>query len=241
MKFHTATLKLLGSEPRSTGTSESLLREAEDRLGFSLPPSVREWYSLDDAIEILAKYSNDDPPIPIRELTVLEWGSDKLLPFRNENQGVCTWAIMLDGSEDPPVYVDVDSGGREWQLLVPTFSAYVYSCVWDYSRVFRQLGLVQAQSMPLTPSAVETLSATFTEELRTHGWPGCTQYRFSGDQCAVLIWSSEDQADWFVSASDSITLEKTLKKVWNLDQVGKALYDCSDIGKTVLAKMKEKA
>ena len=80
-------------------------KEAEKRLGFRLPASVRESYSIKDAIDILAKYSNQDPPILLKEFAVTEWNSLRLLPFKYENQGVCTWSVVLDGSDDPPVYV----------------------------------------------------------------------------------------------------------------------------------------
>src|SRR5262245_55923785 len=146
--FHSATYRLLRTEPRLTSAARSNVETAERRLGFQLPASVREWYCDDESISILAKYSNQDPPIPLERIAVIDLNSQRLLPFKNENQGVCTWSISLDGSDDPPVYVDVDTGGRQWNMVVPTFSAYVYSCVWDYSVVIDQPALAQAQNEP---------------------------------------------------------------------------------------------
>ncbi len=71
------------------------------RLGIRLPASVREWYSYRNALPVLAAHSNEDSPIPVQEIAVLETAAGRLIPIRRENQGVCTWAILLDGSEDP--------------------------------------------------------------------------------------------------------------------------------------------
>src|SRR5262245_43388201 len=232
--FHSATFRLLRSEPHVSSAARSAVESAERRLVFRLPASVREWYCEEEAIDILAKYSNQDPPISLEELAVIEWQSLRLLPFKYENQGVCTWSISLDGSDDPPVYVDVDTDGKQWNMQAPTFSAYVYSCVWDYSVVMDQRALVQAQNEPLSEEAVGELRRHFSEQPPTFGWPGSTQHRFAGNQCAILIWAGEGQADWFVGACDAKSLEHALRVVWNLDGVGPALYDCTELGKAAL-------
>ncbi len=238
MSYHTATFRLLNSEPRTSTQMRAAVQEAEGRLGFSLPASVREWYTCEDAVRILADHSNQDPPVEVRDFTIIDRQSRRLLPIRHENQGVCTWAIALDGSEDPPVFVEVDSGGKEWQPQAPSFSAYVYSCVWDYRHVFGRPALVQAQNGTLSRAALDGLRAAFTEEFQTEGWPGDAQYRFTNGRAAILIWSAERQADWFIASSDAATLESALLVVWDLDTVGESLYACSQIGKAVLEKIK---
>src|SRR5258706_593941 len=104
MSCHSATFQLLGFEPQNSGAAEAAVRQVEMRLAISLPKSVRDWYGRQDAVRILADHSNADPPIPMKDFALLDWQSHQLLPFRNENQGVCTWAIDLNGSDDPPVY-----------------------------------------------------------------------------------------------------------------------------------------
>jgi hypothetical protein len=177
--------------------------------------------------------------VPLEKFELEQWSSYRLLPFKHENQGVCVWAILLDESDDPPVYVNVDDNG--WNLQASTFSDYVYSCIWDYAVVFAKPALVQAQNEPVSDDALNTLADELTEQLRTYGWPGCTQYRFAGDRKAILIWSAENQADWFVSADDADALRRILQTIWDLDAVGQSLYDCSEIGKTVLEGLREKA
>jgi hypothetical protein len=240
MPYHAATFRLLGSEPRTAPAAEMAVQEAENRLGFVLPPSVREWYACPDAIQILLEHSNQDPPIAPRDFAVVQWQSHRLLPFRRETQGVCTWAIVLDGSDDPPVYVDVDSGGKEWQPAAPTFSAYVHSCVWDYRLIFGQPAVVCAQNWVLSRSALDGLKAAFSEEIQTYGWPGDTQYRFIKDMAAILIWASEDQSDWYIASPDATALEVALMSVWNMDDMGKSLYGWTQIGKAVLEKSRGK-
>ena len=232
--FHSATFRLLRSEPDFSSAAESAVDRAERRLAFRLPPSVREWYCNKDAIDILAKYSNQDPPIPLDKFAVIEWNSLRLLPFKYENQGVCTWSIALDGSDDPPVYVDVDTDGKHWNMQAATFSTYVYSCVWDYALVMDQPALVQAQNELLSEDAVGQLRRHFSEQSPTHGWPGSTQHRFAGKHCAILIWAAEGQADWLVGARDVKSLEEALRIIWDFDGVGRALYDCTEPGKAAL-------
>jgi hypothetical protein len=237
--FHRATFELLDTRPRTSATALGELEGTERRLGVRLPPSVREWYSYDGALPVLAAHSNDDPPIPVREFSLAESTAGPLIPIRWENQGVCTWAILLDGSDDPPVMVDVDSDGTAWRPLARKFSTYVYACVWDYRIVMRQSALVQAQNGPLSPQALRALQGLFEERPRTSGWPGSAQYRFAGTQHGVLIWSTEDQqADWFVGAADATSLESALRLVWDLDGVGESFYDGSGIAGVALAKLK---
>lgn len=240
--YHNATLELLGRRLRSEPTALDALECAERRLGVRLPRSVREWYSCDDAVPILAEHSNDDSPIAVQDFALRESPIGRVLPIRWENQGVCTWAVLLDGSDDPPVLVDVDSGGSVWQLLAQKFSTYVYTCVWDYRVVLGQPALVQAQNGPISPHALSVLAASLAEQPKTTGWPGSVQHRFAGDRHGVLIWSSEgESADWFVGAPDAGSLRSALRVVWSLDKIGETFYDCSAVAKDVLAGLKADA
>ncbi|MEL7082871.1 MAG: hypothetical protein AAF268_09815 [Cyanobacteria bacterium P01_A01_bin.3] len=216
------------AKPAVSKVATRQLDALETRLCLELPYSVREWYSHFNAIETLAVCSNDDHPIPIQEFELEQWKSHTFLPFKIENQGVCRWAISLDGSVDPPIFVNVEEAG--WIAHADTFSRHVYSCVWDHATVFAKPGLVQAQNVPISSSTLNNLATHFTAEIRTFGWPGQTQYRFAGDRQTILIWSNEHQADWFVAADDTDTLHSLLELIWPLDAVGAALYGCSEMG-----------
>lgn len=219
-------------------SAQAAVENAEHRLGFQFPASLREWYCDDESIDILTRYSNQDPPIPIDRFSVIEWNTLRLLPFKYENQGVCTWSISLDGSDDPPVYVDVDTNGKQWNMQATHFSAHVYSCVWDYLVIMDQPSLVQAQNEFLSEEAVGELRRHFSEQPPTFGWPSSTQRRFAGKECAILFWADEGQADWFVGARDAKSLEAGLRIVWNLDSVGPAFYHCTELGKATLDRMR---
>ena len=240
MTFHDATFRLLGSEPRFSLTAKNCLDESQHRLGITLPASVRDWYERESAIRVLADYSNEDPPIEVSQFELIRWQSKTLMPIRYENQGACTWAIEIDDSDNPPVLVDVDTNGTHWNLLAKSFSAYVYSCVWDYKIVLNQPALVQAQNRKLSDVARKELFKRLTPEVTTHGWPGRTQLRFRDSGFGVLIWDSEEQADWFVGASDNESLRLGLEAVWELDSVGNSFYDCTESGRQVLAQMQRR-
>jgi hypothetical protein len=236
--FHDATFELLGGTPVPSAVALKELESAERRLGIRLPPSVREWYSCEGALSILASHSNHDPPNPVQEFAVTRSSIGRLIPIRWENQGVCIWAILLDGSDDPPVVVDVDSDGEVWQPHAPTFSTYVSACVWDYRAVIRQPVLVQAQNDPLGPEALRALRGLFAERPTTLGWPGSAQYRFAGGRHGILIWSTENaQADWHVGAADGDALESALRLVWDLDAVGESFYGMSSVGTAILTRL----
>jgi hypothetical protein len=223
--FHSGSFKLLGRELKPSSKAAHSVTQTEQRLGISFPTSVREWYHYDDSIDILYEHSNQDPPIAISALSLIRWNSSQLLPFKNENQGVCKWAILLDGTDDPPVYVDVDSNGRDWQQVTSTFSAYVKTCIWDYKKVLNQPELIEAQNAPLSSDAVAELERILRHETRTFGWPGHTQYRFYVEDFSLLIWASEKQSDWHLGALNKSSLESGLQKIKHLDDVGDKFYD----------------
>jgi len=240
MSLHDETFRLLGVMPSKSPSAMNELDEAERRLGVSMPASVRDWYERDSAIRILAEHSNDDPPIKVPDFALTTWHSKTLLPIRNENQGVCTWGVELDGSDDPPVRVDVDMDGREWWLQAPSFSKYVFSCVWDYVKVFQQSAVVAAQNDELSQTAIHKLGTLFEAELTTHSWPGHTQYRFHRKDHSVLIWDSEGQADWYVAAANLASLQDALESVWKVDSVGESLYGLDDVGREALEQFRQR-
>jgi len=241
LSYHSKTLKLLGAEPRVLPAALEMLDLVEERIGRVLPPSVREWYELEGGVERLLRFSNDDPPVDItnfgrpledtRGRGPHDLLARNLLVFRWENQGVCAWAIQLDGSDDAPVVVDVDTQFTSWMQCAPSFSQHLYAWMWDHALVLGKLRgdeligdlVVEAQSHPLSEEALSFLNTHFQAELVTRGWPGDTQYRFfTGDQ-RILIWAGEGQADWFLSAESREALDRLTKLVRPLDGLARDL------------------
>ena len=164
-----------------------MLNDVEHRIKQALPASVHEWYELDHAVELLFQHSNADRPVDIGKLGEPlrdTWGggphdlvAQNLLVIRHENQGVCVWAVLLDGSDDPPVVLDLDTQFKSWTKCASSFSQHIYASMWDYSQVLAQHGLLaQAQNTPLSEMALSFLSDHFESECVTYAWPGHTQH-----------------------------------------------------------------
>jgi hypothetical protein len=244
LRFHAKTLELLKVSPTISQAAVSELASVESRIGTPLPASVKEWYSLDGACELLRQYSNDDWPLEIREfglpLKDTHGGGPHdllargLILFRYENQAVCVWAFHIDGNDDPPVDVDVDSQFKIWTQCPPSFSGHLYAWMWDNALVLNRDLTIQAQNQPLTEAALTILSNKFEVGPETYGWPGHTQYRFSKGDQRILIWASEGQADWWLSADQEESLRELITTVWDCDQVGKSMWSHSERGQSLL-------
>jgi len=244
VNFHVDTLKLLGVAPAISQNAVAELDDVESRIGRKLPASVREWYSFDGACSLLRQYSNDDWPLEVREFGLPRndthgGGPHDLLArdlvvFRYENQAVCVWAFGLDGSVDPPVYLDFDTQFKTWTKCASTFSEHLYAWMWDYAMVLTRDPLIQAQNKPLSGAALEFLKANFDVCPETYGWPGRTQHRFSRRDQRILIWASEDQADWWLAADEEESLKNLIASVSHCDDVGRSFWSNSEPGESIL-------
>ncbi len=244
VRFHARTLKLLNVAPGISDSAVADLDAVETRISRKLPASVREWYSLHGACELLRRYSNDDWPLEVRELGVPRKDTHgggphdllarDLVAFRYENQGVCVWAFGLDGTDDPPAYVDFDSQFKTWTRCSPTFSERLYAWIWDYAKVLTNDLLVQAQNKPLSETALSILRSNLDAGPETFGWPGHTQYRFSKGDQKLLIWASDDQADWWLTADREESLQALIEAVRQCDQVGQSLWSNSERAESLL-------
>jgi len=244
LRYHARTLQLLGVSPGISESAVTELDSVETRIGRRLPASKREWYSLDGACQILREYSNDDRPLQISDLGLPRKDTSgggphdllarNLVVYRYENQAVCVWAVQLDGSDDPPVVVNVDSQFKIWTRCAPTFSGHLHAWMWDYALVLRGDHLIQAQNQPLTTEAIGFLSQHFDVGPETYGWPGDTQYRFFNDDQRILIWAGEDQADWWLSADQEESRLRLVRTVWDCDNVGKSLWSNTGMDDSLL-------
>src|SRR5262245_37344758 len=224
LKYHCDAAKLLPRMPRFSKFSADVVERREQDLGITFPESVREWYSLAGAAELLERYSNDDDACAVEELgkPFDDWYgggpkdflADNLLLFMHENQGVCNWAIKLGSGPDPAVVVEVDTApDAEWLPCTDRFSIFVWSQIWDHSQ--RAVG-VSAQEIELSEQDFRFLRANFQELHTTYGWPGSVNYRFKSEHAAILIWDGKDRGvDWFVSAPSGSELKQLLAKIWH--------------------------
>jgi hypothetical protein len=210
MSFHRQTLELLGYEPALSPEAVAVLTQVERQRGFRFPAALWEWYSLDGAVPLLARYSNADPPVRLAELggaltdpytgEPMDLLTRGLLPIRFENQAVCVWAVRLGVGEDPEVVVDYDSGLRDWLWCASSFSSHVYCWVWDYSFIFPGKYKAMANANSSNEAALlGFFRSEFQERPSTGGWPSARQYRFEREGQRILLWTG-DRANCFLAA-----------------------------------------
>ena len=245
--FYARTFALLPERPTYAKEADRLLNEVENRVGGPLPASIREWYSLEDAFALLQRYSNSDHAEPLESLGAafgLSGGGTRdlaregLLLVRCENQGVCCWAVRLDGSDDPPVVVSYDDDLETWQRCADRFSEYIFASVWDWGLVMVREPLIQAQNKPLSSEALGELQRRFDQEVTTYGWPTHTQYRFQKSGLYLLVWADDSQADWWLTADTPGHLAEAARDLWQLDQVGAAFWSNDRTGEAILDQLR---
>jgi hypothetical protein len=249
IKYHRDAVKLLPHAPVFSKSSAELVQQREQQLGIRFPASVREWYSLEGAVQLLERYSNDDSAFAIEELgkPFDDWYgggprdflSDNLLLFLHENQGVCNWAIKLDIGPDPAVVVEVDTApDAKWLACTDRFSTFVWCQIWDHSQL--AVG-VSAQEIELSEHDLHFLRSNFYEIHTTYGWPGSVNYRFKSEKAAIRIWDGKDRGvDWFVSAPSATELKRLLAKVWHCGDLARSMYGDGE-AEEVLRELRSRA
>ncbi|GAA2602023.1 hypothetical protein GCM10010399_35980 [Dactylosporangium fulvum] len=227
LRYHARSLALVARTAEvSSGAVTAIDRFAADR-GFALPASVREWYSLAAGPAVLRDFGNEDRVYEPHELGRLEtfWpepdGDDgpgdeerewdpvaegRLLPFMIENQGVCSWAVVLDGSDDPPVVISFDDldPSDDWTTHMASFSDLVYTRIWDHSAMHGER-VIRSTVTNFEPAVWAGLG------LRLDGRPSNSdgqRHRFagSGDDQRVLLekdaWGSTGQCYLWAATDD---------------------------------------
>ena len=206
MNYHTRTLAAM-RRPRAVAQGRSMAA-VEQRLGTCLTLSVKQWYERLNGRDLLAKYSNDDRAIDPNDFRIVTVDDRSLVPVLVENQDVCWWGFELDGSDDPPVYLNFDPLPNVLFAYSRTFSEFTYVRVFDFDGwADREHSLVEIKE-PVPHGTIEWLVNTFTSEPRSLGWPASITYRFSCHLGRIAIWQSEQQADWVLSAPSAHALRQ---------------------------------
>jgi hypothetical protein len=248
LRFHAATFARIGKQPRRSRRALELWKQRERQCGVAFPAAVREWYLAGGpglgrsigcgrtADQMVALRDLGRPLANWYAMGNADFVAAGLLIVMHENQGVCTWAVKLDGSDDPPVVVEVDSSARaarlsaiRWQRCAASFSAFMYCRAWDHGHALARIALaLSAQDVPLARRDLAFLRAHFTEGPRTFGHPGVANHRFFTDDSAILIWSGEDQCDWHLMASSDDALLRLLGRVARCGTLTDTLYALGD-------------
>jgi hypothetical protein len=142
------------------GCDEGDLIDAEDRLGFHLPASMREAYRLfarrDDLVRVQDRL--------LEPLKLHFDEHDEMLIFRTENQWVTSWGIRSSDLSlaDPPVmYLRHDLDLPDWQPFLDRFSLACVEMVLSES----MLGSAVSDNREMDEDAVNALERHFARLL----------------------------------------------------------------------------
>ena len=131
VQYHATVLRESGLAPNFSRIEDVHAREKMS--GFRFPASIVEWYSLKDAVELLENFREGNADSRGKIVPITSLGDpgphDPETPYRGYLQlyrsGEADFAIyaILNGSEDPAVYVDACKLDDE-DLLIPKFFPY---------------------------------------------------------------------------------------------------------------------
>ncbi len=239
--------QLAGWLPITDHAAEVAVQEVEDRIGTRLPSLFRQFLLYANGADLLRQHSNCDEPIKCSKLGSPpykhNWGTydplkDKLLPFMIENQGVCTWAIKFEGADNPRVFVEVDSGcPPKWELTGETFTEWLTCQVED--KLLLESASLAAQAPGLRGKDLRWLRQNFSEGRKTFSWPGETNYRFSNARSRLLLWSNDEQCDFWISLAEGVRIDDVLDELWNIAGLIDALYGLREDYDEALKKWKQ--
>lgn len=146
LKYHQAVFDLLALVPNMSEFSILKLAKREQKCKVTFPPSMREWYSIEGAVALLDKYNNSDTgasAVPLERLGESmndhldqpnQAAKNYLLVFTGGEAGLPLY-VHLDGSDDPPVFVDNCKYAEDGKLIIqwlpwkPTFSKFVHDWI----------------------------------------------------------------------------------------------------------------
>lgn len=242
LHYHQAALDLVGETPHFLTNANALIEQVEQSHHISLPPSVREWYSLNKGSILLSEYSNDDHIVPLEDLGEYGWRNKAshplaqgLLPFMLENQAACTWAIHLTGADDPPVLVSYDEKETLWLPFASSFSLCVYTRIWDFRR-HRAEYVLWSNEGPLQDHDLQFLREHFKEGPLTFSYPGEINYRFWQEDRELLLWSSETESNWWLRADTEEDLERLVRSLWHCGTLRDTLQEWN-LGGEILTRL----
>lgn len=138
---HQSVFDLIREQPGESAECRALIEACEAGCGRRLPEAMRRWYLVGEWYSLWCDYSNQDPPEPLESVLAQFardgggppwWAGDRLWVL-DENQGVVLWYALLDGSEDPPVYVEPNydsplypDGTDPPKRVADSFSAFLF-------------------------------------------------------------------------------------------------------------------
>ncbi len=189
LQYHQRTFDLLNMPAEIDPNAVTQLKALEARLATKLPSAFIEWYSITDAYQHLR--GNDDFVVPIEKLGMDKLAPENMLFLIDENQSCAAWAMLKDGSDNPPVYV-ADDDYERWEMCAQTFSDFVLARVWDANRAQGNKQLVMWDDAAFATELLDFLRKNYSELPTGYNgfWrllPGNTVYRFQQGEHSIRL------------------------------------------------------
>jgi hypothetical protein len=161
-----------------------------------------------------------------------------VLVLSDENQGVCSWGVPLDGSSGQVlVGGDLLDAGYATVLYATSVEDFVAARRWDHI-CLAAAPVLQAQAAELDQASLGYLRARLAPAVATAGWPGPRQYRFEGQDVRVLLWSQTGQCDWWISGSSELSLREFAAGLLDLSDLRSTLWSDDDSGVRLLDELR---
>ncbi len=219
LKYHRAAFELLGREPVVSEEAVRLIEKAERHCGRRLAASVREWYSLRDAVALLPRHYH---PRPL-ESVLNNFLSEGRIALGFDG-GDSEWFVKPDGSDDPPVVVDEWFGDPDdgEHPFADRFSVFLFSWVWEAVTNEAQRSptgfAVQALNTGFGPMELDFLKEHF-QEAEAPRWEGAQcRYFFTAGQRVMAYQHSPRLGifvtSWYLTADSAAHLACLLRRLW---------------------------
>jgi hypothetical protein len=222
LKFHRQAFALLGHRPLLSPARITAIERWEKRWGLRLPASLKEYYSL----EVLPDGTT------IRVANVLRYSGRAFRRNQEASRPRWGWAsqsgawlyLLLDGSEDPPVFVE-ETGDRP-DARVGTFSKHIFDDCWfeKTQSLWSDPPLV-AEEAHFGPGELDYLGERFDEGLPTlrdepyRAWEGPCPFsgrprRFESIPCEFFYFNDDIQIH--IACRGHPTRGEIIPATWNV-------------------------
>lgn len=227
--FHQRTYETFSIQP-ANGEMERV-KQAEARLGVSLPEALKEWYARPDAVTLA---SRQDCLHSLEKIGLIKFDGKSYLHFMTENQGVCIWATEIDSLPDPPVLVNVDNHG--WKPYSSSFSDAIFCQIWDWQdypiSAYADADTLKAEELSVLQNLFQALP-------KTRGWPSSSQsIRLDGQDRSLLLWIGSGMCHFNLRARSSNAFKELLNLIWNMSDVRQRIEGSDSISKEMIRQMK---
>jgi hypothetical protein len=244
LKYHKGAAKeLYGKARAQRRTPPEVVREIASRLGGKMPAALREWLTYFGDLRTCAGQDNPIPldrlgqPRAVRLGVVVDFVAGGHLPLMFENQGCCLWALVLDGSEDPPV---VQAGNWHaanplWESVADRFSTFTCARVWSQRCVFQASLSWMSLSGRFDLAARAYLRSHYREGPTVTDWPCEVHHHF--EHFGAYLWVMGEQ--WMAGGESLWELERMTREVWWLVAGSMEYWGWDTVG-PMLERVREK-